>query len=84
LARFILQPVLGLWLTGATVLQWRLHQQFLRVRHLLETSDTPLRLVAEEAGFGSAMALRRHFTRKFGMSPSKYRSEVWLLRPFHR
>lgn len=58
--------------TGTTVLQWSLHQRLLRARQLIEASDRPLKRVAEEAGFGSTMTLRKHFTREFGTSPSEY------------
>lgn len=68
-------------LTGTTVLQWRLHQQLQRARELLEASDRPLKLIAEESGFGSAITLRKHFAQAFGTSPSKYRSAVRLQPP---
>ncbi|GAA4710867.1 AraC family transcriptional regulator [Pseudonocardia yuanmonensis] len=42
-------------------------------RSLLEASDLPLDAVARRAGFGSAEALRRAFTRAFGIGPTDYR-----------
>jgi len=59
--------------TGTTLLQWLLSQRLARARRLLETSDRAVEWVALEAGFGSAVSLRQHFTAALGTSPSRYR-----------
>jgi transcriptional regulator GlxA family with amidase domain len=42
-------------------------------RHALESSDTPLKTVAYECGFGSADRMRIVFARRLGVSPNDYR-----------
>lgn len=60
--------------TGTTPLRWLLAQRIQRVRELLETTRLPLARVAEATGFGSVEALRHHFTRQVGTTPSAYRA----------
>lgn len=60
-------------LTGTTFNQWLLDQRLARAQRLLETSDTPLDVVAEQAGFGSTVSLRSHFSTAYGVSPGAYR-----------
>ncbi|MDI3423834.1 GlxA family transcriptional regulator [Streptomyces luteolus] len=60
--------------TGTTPLRWLLVQRVQRARELLETTALPLTRVAEETGFGSVEALRHHFSRQVGTTPSAYRS----------
>jgi len=64
--------------TGTTPYQWVLRQRALLAQRLLETTDQPVELVATNAGFGSAAALRQHFARQASTSPVAYR------RTFHR
>jgi AraC family transcriptional activator FtrA len=59
--------------TGTTPLQWLLHQRITLAKRLLETTSTPVELVALQCGFGSATALRTHFRRRVGVSPVAYR-----------
>ncbi|HZF88374.1 GlxA family transcriptional regulator [Streptomyces sp.] len=59
--------------TGTTPLRWLLAQRVQRARELLETTELPLTKVADETGFGSVEALRHHFTRQVGTTPSAYR-----------
>ena len=59
--------------TGATPLQWLLHQRVALAQRLLETTELPIDVVAQRAGFGSAPSLRLHFGRVVGTSPQTYR-----------
>jgi transcriptional regulator GlxA family with amidase domain len=59
--------------TGSTPLQWLIRQRIARAQHLLETTDLRVEAVAGEAGFGTAVAMRRHFARLLGTSPNAYR-----------
>jgi transcriptional regulator GlxA family with amidase domain len=43
-------------------------------RNVLESSDTPLKTVAYECGFGTADRMRIVFTRCLGVSPNDYRT----------
>ena len=59
--------------TGSTPHQWLVDQRLLAARHLLETTNLPIDLVADRAGFGSPAALRLHFQRALRTSPIAYR-----------
>jgi transcriptional regulator GlxA family with amidase domain len=59
--------------TGTTPLQWLLGQRVLLAKRLLETTTSPVELVALQCGFGSATALRTHFKKLVGTSPLAYR-----------
>ncbi|AKZ53618.1 putative transcriptional regulator [Streptomyces ambofaciens ATCC 23877] len=59
--------------TGTTPLRWLLAQRVQHARELLETTALPLTRVADATGFGSVEALRHHFTRQVGTTPSAYR-----------
>jgi transcriptional regulator GlxA family with amidase domain len=59
--------------TGMSPTQWLIQQRMERSRWLLESTDVPVERVATLAGLGSPTALRRHFARTFGISPSAYR-----------
>jgi len=59
--------------TGTTPGQWLLAQRLGAAQRLLEMSDLPVERVAENSGFGSAAALRLHFARQVGTSPTLYR-----------
>jgi transcriptional regulator GlxA family with amidase domain len=43
-------------------------------RNALESSDTPLKTVAYDCGFGTADRMRLVFTRRLGVSPNDYRA----------
>ncbi|OWT58389.1 GlxA family transcriptional regulator [Candidimonas nitroreducens] len=61
-------------LTGTTVGQWLLGQRLAYAQRLLETTRQPVDVVAQRAGFGSAVSLREHFSQAYHTSPSAYRS----------
>lgn len=58
---------------GMTPVQWLTAQRLEIARHLLESSDLPVDLVAHRAGFGSANSLRQHMRSALGISPIAYR-----------
>jgi AraC family transcriptional regulator, transcriptional activator FtrA len=59
--------------TGTTPHQWILTQRLGLARQLLETTEVGVEQVAVQSGFGSAAALRLHFQRSLGTSPTAYR-----------
>lgn len=60
--------------TGTTPLQWILHQRVVVAQRMLETSTISIDEIAATVGFGSAAALRQHFTKVVGSTPSSYRA----------
>jgi transcriptional regulator GlxA family with amidase domain len=60
---------------GVTVGEWLLNQRLGLAQQLLETTDNPIDLIAEMAGFGSPASFRQHFSRTYKISPSNYRRE---------
>jgi transcriptional regulator GlxA family with amidase domain len=60
-------------LTGSTVQQWLLAERLARAQQLLETTPLTVEAIAQQAGFGSALSLRQHFRRRFGVSPGDWR-----------
>lgn len=54
---------------------WLLAARLARARALLETSRLSVEAVARASGFSEAAALRHHFTRSLGTSPSAYRTQ---------
>jgi len=61
--------------TGMSFKQWLLEQRLAHARSLLEGSDAPVELVAQRAGFGSALSLRQHFRSALQTSPAAYRRQ---------
>jgi len=59
--------------TGSSPLQWLHGARIGGARELLEATDLPVEEIAARVGFGSAVALRRHFRAVAGTSPSAYR-----------
>jgi transcriptional regulator GlxA family with amidase domain len=59
--------------TGTSFKQWLLNQRVAHAQHLLESSEVSIEIVAQEAGFGSALSLRQHFRAALHTSPSAYR-----------
>ncbi len=59
--------------TGSTVSKWLNAERVLRAQQLLETTDLPIELIADEAGFGTPLSLRQQFSSHLGTSPSEYR-----------
>lgn len=60
--------------TGLSPRQWLLHQRIDRARELLEATDLPMDKVAQHSGLGTSESLRMHLTRRYGLSPSAYRT----------
>ena len=60
---------------GVTVSEWLLSQRLGMAQQLLETTGSPIDLIAERAGFGTPASLRQHFNRAFKISPSNYRRQ---------
>ena len=60
-------------LTGATVGDWLLTERLALCQRLLESTEQSVESIAALAGFGSAVSLRHHFGRAFGLSPSAWR-----------
>lgn len=59
--------------TGSSATRWLLQQRIERARHLLETTDLPIDVVATRSGFGTAASLRQHLHATLGVAPSTYR-----------
>lgn len=59
--------------TGLTPLQWLIQARVRRAQALLETTEQPIETIADHVGFRSMGALRLHFARVVGTSPSAYR-----------
>lgn len=64
--------------TGTSFKQWLLNQRMAHARHMLESGDASIDVVAQEAGFGAALSLRQHFRTILRTTPSAYRK---LFRP---
>jgi len=58
---------------GLTPGQWLARQRVDRARHLLETTDWPIDLVAHRSGFGTGTSLRQNLHAAIGVSPHAYR-----------
>jgi AraC family transcriptional activator FtrA len=59
--------------TGTTPLDWIVRQRVHLAQRLLETTDLPIEIIAERAGFGTAVTMRHHFARRVDTSPQAYR-----------
>jgi AraC family transcriptional regulator, transcriptional activator FtrA len=59
--------------TGTSPIQWLLAQRVQQARRLLESTDEPLRQIAQQCGLGTEANLRHHFTRLAGVAPTHYR-----------
>jgi transcriptional regulator GlxA family with amidase domain len=60
--------------TGQSPRQWVTQQRVDHARHLLETTDLPVDVVAHHAGFGSGTVLRQQLGAALGVAPSAYRN----------
>ena len=58
---------------GTSFKQWLLNQRLAHAQGLLERSAASIDVVAQEAGFGTALSLRQHFRANLQTSPSAYR-----------
>jgi transcriptional regulator GlxA family with amidase domain len=61
--------------TGTTVGAWLLEQRLSLAQRLLETTGMTIDMIAQQAGFGSEVSLRKHFNKRLKTSPSRYRKE---------
>jgi transcriptional regulator GlxA family with amidase domain len=61
--------------TGTSFKQWLLNQRMAHAQRMLETSDASIEVVAQKAGFGTALSLRQHFRAALRTSPSIYRKQ---------
>lgn len=59
--------------TGARPLEWLNIQRVRRAQQLLETTDFTIERIAGLGGFGTPVALRRHFHDALGTTPDAYR-----------
>jgi AraC family transcriptional activator FtrA len=59
--------------TGTTPIQWLLAERVLCARELLEDGESSIHEVASRSGFSDAAALRYHFRRAVGTTPTEYR-----------
>lgn len=59
--------------TGLSPQQWLLQARLQRALELLERTDLPVDRVAEQAGFGTAAALRQRMRASLGTTPQAYR-----------
>jgi transcriptional regulator GlxA family with amidase domain len=59
--------------TGTTPLQWLIGRRVAEAQRLLEGTALSVEDVAARCGFGGAVALRQHFGRVVGTSPTAYR-----------
>lgn len=61
--------------TGTSFKQWLLNQRITHAQRMLEGSGASIEVVAQQAGFGSALSLRQHFKSVLRTSPSAYRNQ---------
>ena len=59
--------------TGTSFKQWLLNQRLAYAQRMLEGSDVSIDIIAQQAGFNSALSLRQHFRASLQTSPSAYR-----------
>ena len=52
-----------------------LHQRLVLAQRLLETTPASIALIAQQAGFGSEVSLRHHFSKALRTTPARYRRE---------
>lgn len=66
--------------TGSTVSKWLNAERVLRAQQLLETTDLPIELIADDAGFGAPLSLGQQFSSHLGTSPSEHRRVFFEIR----
>jgi AraC family transcriptional regulator, transcriptional activator FtrA len=59
--------------TGTTPVDWIVRQRVQLAQRLLESTDLPIEIVAERAGFGTPVTMRHHFANRVQTSPQAYR-----------
>lgn len=60
-------------MTGMTVTDWLLNERLSLAQTLLESTDHSIEAITDLAGFGSAVSLRHHFQKAFGVAPTTWR-----------
>ncbi|MFC5662622.1 GlxA family transcriptional regulator [Kitasatospora misakiensis] len=66
---------------GTSPGRWLVRQRVDLARHLLESTDWPVDLLANRAGFGTGVSLRQHFHTTLGVTPQAYRRTFRAARP---
>jgi transcriptional regulator GlxA family with amidase domain len=61
--------------TGTSFKQWLLNLRLAHAQRMLESGDVSIEMVAQQAGFGTALSLRQHFQTSLRTSPSAYRKQ---------
>jgi transcriptional regulator GlxA family with amidase domain len=61
--------------TGTSLKQWILSQRVAHAQRMLESSAASMEVVAQAAGFGSSLSMRKHFQAALRLSPSAYRQQ---------
>ncbi|PVZ80269.1 AraC family transcriptional regulator [Serratia sp. S1B] len=64
--------------TGTTLTSWLLNHRLQHAQRLLETGNSSIEVVAEQAGFTSVVSFRQHFTKAFSIPPGHYRKQFHL------
>jgi AraC family transcriptional activator FtrA len=59
--------------TGTTPHRWLMHQRLIEAQRRLEKTDAGVDQIAEAVGLQTAAALRHHFSKVLGTSPTAYR-----------
>jgi transcriptional regulator GlxA family with amidase domain len=59
---------------GCTFGEWLLNQRLVLSQRLLETTQSSIPEVAEQAGFGSESVFRKHFKSAFHVAPTQWRA----------
>jgi transcriptional regulator GlxA family with amidase domain len=59
--------------TGTTPHRWLMHQRLIEAQRRLEKTDAGVDQIAEAVGLQTASALRHHFAKVLGTSPTAYR-----------
>ena len=59
--------------TGMTPMEYVHTLRLEEAKQLLESSDAPIEVVAEQVGYADASFFRRLFGRRVGLSPLQYR-----------
>lgn len=62
--------------TGKSFHDWLIERRLARAVALIREHNEPIGRIAEAVGFGSERTFRRQFHRKFGCTPSRFRSRV--------
>jgi AraC family transcriptional activator FtrA len=60
--------------------EWVIATRLQVARLLLESSAAGLDEISQSSGFGDAAALRHHFRRRLGLTPTAYRTQFGEMR----